>query len=218
MSAPRAMPADRRSRLPKPWCVRIKSNGQNGWQKVRREKAIEPDTPPSEKFPRTADALVAALYEELRTIARREHYRAGGPQTLQTTALINEAYVKLRRADGWESQSHFLACAATAMRHILIDAARARLASKRGAGDFSFTQSLDSLAAAVPEDEQVLRLGDALEGLKRLDANLAQVVDCRFFAGMDERETADVLGVTDRTVRRWWVQARAWIHQEMAAA
>lgn len=136
---------------------------------------------------------------------------------MQTTALINEAYVKLRRADGWESQSHFLACAATAMRHILIDAARSRLASKRDAPTYSFTQSLDSLAAAVPDDEQVLKLGDALEGLKRLDANLAQVVDCRFFAGMDERETADVLGVTDRTVRRWWVQARAWIHQEMAA-
>lgn len=205
--------------MPKPWPALIKSGDQSGWQKVRREKSIEPDTPPQEKFPGGADALVAALYDELRTIARREHYRAGGPQTLQTTALINEAYVKLRRADGWESQSHFLACAATAMRHILIDAARARLASKRGgAGDYSFTQSLDSLAAAVPEDEQVLKLGDALEGLKRLDANLAQVVDCRFFAGMDERETADVLGVTDRTVRRWWVQARAWIHQEMAAA
>lgn len=138
------------------------------------------------------------------------------PQTLQATALINEAYVKLRNAEGWETRSHFLACAATAMRHILIDAARSRLASKRNAPTYSFTQSLDSPAAAVPEDEQVIRLGDALEGLKRQDPNLAQVVDCRFFAGMDERETADVLGVTDRTVRRWWVQARAWIHHEMA--
>jgi RNA polymerase sigma factor (TIGR02999 family) len=204
--------------LPKCWPARIKSGGRTCWQKVRREKSIEADTPPQEKFPGHADALVAALYEELRTIARREHYRAGGPQTLQTTALINEAYVKLRKADGWESHSHFLACAATAMRHILIDAARARLASKRNAVTYSFTQSLDSLAAAVPEDEQVLKLGDALEALKRQDANLAQVVDCRFFAGMDEQETADILGVTDRTVRRWWVQARAWIHQEMAAA
>jgi RNA polymerase sigma factor (TIGR02999 family) len=154
----------------------------------------------------------------LRAIARREHYRAGQPQTLQTTALINEAYVKLRKADGWDSRSHFLACAATAMRHILIDAARARLASKRNAPTYSFTQSLDSLAAAVPEDEQVVQLGEALEELKRLDANLAQVVDCRFFAGMDEKETALVLGVSDRTIRRWWVQARAWIHHEMAAA
>ena len=152
----------------------------------------------------------------MHAIARREHRRAGEPQTLQTTALINEAYVKLRKADGWESRSHFLASAATAMRHILIDAARARLASKRNAPTFSFTQSLDSLAAAIPEDDQVVRLGEALETLKTFDNNLAQVVDCRFFAGMDERETAEILGVTDRTVRRWWVQARAWIHQEMA--
>ncbi len=154
----------------------------------------------------------------MRAIARREHYRAGSPQTLQTTALINEAYMKLRKRDTWESQSHFLGCAATAIRHILIDAARARLASKRDAPTYSYTQSLDSLAAAVPEDEQVVRLGDALGNLSKLDPNLAKVVDCRFFAGMDERETADILGVTDRTVRRWWVQARAWIHNEMEAA
>jgi len=198
--------------------VRIKSDAHADWHEVRRGKSIEPDTRSEKDLPGPIDALVAALYAELRIIARREHYRAGGPQTLQTTALINEAYVKLRKADGWESRSHFLACAATAMRHILIDAARARLASKRGGATYSFTQSLDSLAAAVPEDEQVLKLGDALVELKRLDANLAQVVDCRFFAGMDERETAEVLGVTDRTVRRWWVQARAWIHQEMATA
>lgn len=126
--------------------------------------------------------------------------------------------MKLRRRDGWESQTHFLGCAATAIRHILIDAARARLASKRDAPTYSFTQSLDSLAAAVPEDAQVVRLGDALKALSQLDPNLAQVVDCRFFAGMDEAETAGVLGVSDRTVRRWWVQARAWIHHEMAAA
>jgi DNA-directed RNA polymerase specialized sigma24 family protein len=92
------------------------------------------------------------------------------------------------------------------------------LASKRDAPTYSYTQSLDSLAAAVPEDEQVVRLGDALGNLSKLAPNLAKVVDCRFFAGMDERETADILGVTDRTVRRWWVQARAWIHNEMEAA
>ncbi len=92
------------------------------------------------------------------------------------------------------------------------------MASKRDAPTYSYTQSLDSLAASVPEDAQVVRLGDALGTLSKLDPNLAKVVDCRFFAGMDERETADVLGVTDRTVRRWWVQARAWIHAEMDEA
>lgn len=137
---------------------------------------------------------------------------------MQTTALINEAYMKLRKREGWESRSHFLGCAATAIRHILVDAARARMASKRDAPTYSYTQSLDPLAAAVPEDAQVLLLGEALTALSQLDPQLAKVVDCRFFAGMDERETAEVLGVTDRTVRRWWVQARAWIHKEMETA
>jgi RNA polymerase sigma factor (TIGR02999 family) len=187
-------------------------------QRVRRRNAIEPDTPPETKYSGPTDALIENLYGELRAIARREHYRAGSPQTLQTTALINEAYMKLRKREAWESQSHFLGCAATAIRHILIDAARARMASKRDAPTYSYTQSLDSLAAAVPEDAQVVRLGDALGTLSQIDPNLAKVVDCRFFAGMDERETADVLGVTDRTVRRWWVQARAWIHNEMEEA
>lgn len=162
------------------------------------------------------DALIESLYDELRQIARREHYRAGSPQTLQPTALINEAYVKLKRRTAWDSQSHFLGCAATAIRHILIDAARARMASKRDAPTYSYTQSLDSMAI-VPEDAQIVRLGEALAALTKIDPQLAKVVDCRFFAGMDEKETADVLGVTDRTVRRWWVQARAWIHHEMGA-
>jgi RNA polymerase sigma factor (TIGR02999 family) len=188
------------------------------WRVERRGKAIEADTPPEKNSVGTADALVASLYDELRAIARREHYRAGAPQTLQTTALINEAYMKLRKRDGWESQSHFLGCAATAIRHILIDAARARLASKRDAPTYSFTQSLDSLAAAIPEDAEVVKLGDALKALSVVDPELAQVVDCRFFAGLDEKETADVLGVSDRTVRRWWIRARAWIHREMLSA
>lgn len=187
------------------------------WRVARRGKAIEADTPPEKNFAGPADALVASLYAELRTIARREHWRAGAPQTLQTTALINEAYMKLRKRDGWESQSHFLGCAATAIRHILIDAARTRMASKRDAPTYSFTQSLDSLAAAVPEDAEVVKLGDALKALSEVEPELAQVVDCRFFAGLDEKETAEVLGVSDRTVRRWWIRARAWIHREMAA-
>ena len=103
------------------------------------------------------------------------------------------------------------------MRHILIDAARARLSGKRNAEVESYTRSLD-VAAAMPEDGEILRLGDALKALAEMDPKLAQVVDCRFFAGLDEVETAEVLGVSDRTVRRWWTQARAWIHLEMAAA
>jgi RNA polymerase sigma factor (TIGR02999 family) len=178
---------------------------------------INPDTTPKTISSQRSDALVATLYDELHVIARREHYRAGSPQTLQATALIGEAYLKLQKREGWESKSHFLGCAATAMRHILIDAARARLTGKRNAEVESYTRSLD-VAAAVPEDGEIVRLGDALKALSEMDAKLAQVIDCRFFAGLDEAETAEVLGVSDRTVRRWWTQARAWIYREMAVA
>ena len=173
--------------------------------------------PPEDNFAGGADALVQLLYEELRVIARREYSRAGSPQTLQATALIGEAYIKLQRREGWQSKSHFLGCAATAMRHILIDAARARLTGKRFAETESYTRSLD-VAAAAPEDGEIVRLGDAVKALAQLDGKLAQVIDCRFFAGLDEAETAEVMGVSDRTVRRWWTQGRAWIYREMTAA
>lgn len=162
-----------------------------------------------------SDVLIATLYDELKVIARREHFRAGGGQTLQATALVSEAYLKLSKRKDWESERHFLGCAATAIRHILIDAARARMAAKRGVPEYAFTQSLD-LLAATPEDEDVVRLGEALKSLAALDPKLAQLIDCRFFAGMTEEETANVMGVSDRTVRRWWLQARAWVHNEMA--
>jgi RNA polymerase sigma factor (TIGR02999 family) len=163
------------------------------------------------------DALIASLYEELRTIARREHFNAGGPQTLPATALINEAYIKLQKSNDWESKAHFLGCAATAMRHVLIDAARARMAGKRGGPHVDYTRSIETLANEETDD-QVVRLGEALVLLAKIDQKLAQVVDCRFFAGMDEAETARVMGVTDRTIRRWWTQARALIHSELQAA
>lgn len=164
-----------------------------------------------------SEGLVRGLYDELRRIAAREHYRAGSPMTLQPTALVGEAYLRLHRHAEWESRSHFLGCAATAMRHVLIDAARARLTAKRDAPRASLTIALETLAAEPVDDGEMVRLGDALAALARHDPQLAKLVDCRFFAGLDERETAAVLGVTDRTVRRWWIRARAWIHSELAA-
>jgi RNA polymerase sigma factor (TIGR02999 family) len=161
------------------------------------------------------DELVRTLYSELRVIARREYRRAGAPQTLQATALISEAYIKLQKHAAWETKSHFLASAATAIRHILIDAARARPAGKRHAKMESYTRCLD-VAAAAPEDGDIVQLGDALKILADIDPRLAQVIECRFFAGYSEVETADILGVTDRTVRRWWTQGRAWLYREMA--
>ncbi len=163
------------------------------------------------------DGLVRTLYDELRIIAGREHYRAGSPETWQATALIGETYAKLQKRTDWQSERHFLGCAATAMRHILIDAARARLAGKRDAELENFTRSLD-VAAAMPADVEIVRLAEALKELTQVDARLAQLVDCRFFAGLSDVQTAGVLGVSERTVQRWWTQARAWLYREMAEA
>lgn len=164
----------------------------------------------------SSDELVRTLYDELRQIARREHRRAGAPLTLQTTALISEAYLKLKKKREWESERHFLGCAATAMRHILIDAARARLTDKRHAEMADFEFALDSVAAEQ-DDEELVALGAALAKLAEVDPRLAKVVDCRFFAGLDEARTGEVIGgVTDRTVRRLWVQARAFLYAAMA--
>lgn len=169
------------------------------------------------RFDHGTDTLVIQLHSELRSIARREYFRAGAGQTLQATALISEAYLKLRKRTDWQSEGHFLGCAATAIRHILIDAARARLAAKRRPADASADDMLELIAAPGADDDEIVRLGDAVRQLHAIDPNLAKLVDCRFFAGLSEQETAKVLGVTDRTVRRWWTQARALIHREMAA-
>jgi RNA polymerase sigma factor (TIGR02999 family) len=164
----------------------------------------------------SSEALIGLLYDELHEIARREHRWAGSPGTLQPTALIGEAYLKIRNRGDWQSKAHFLGCAATAMRHVLVDAARARLAGKRHGERASLTGALEQLALDSHDDEQLVALGDALADLAKHDPDLARLVDCRFFVGLSEAETAEVLGITDRTVRRWWVRARAWIHAQMA--
>ncbi|MET0245307.1 MAG: ECF-type sigma factor [Sphingomonas sp.] len=161
------------------------------------------------------DDLTRLLYDELHQIAEREYRRAGSPGTLQPTALVSEAYIKLQRHSGWQDHNHFLASAVTAMRHILIDAARARMSAKRKAERESFTHALNVIAHDS-DDAELVRLNDALVALADVDPRLAKVVECRFFAGLSERETADILGVSERTAFRWWQQARAWIHAELA--
>ncbi|KQT30990.1 hypothetical protein ASG29_15905 [Sphingomonas sp. Leaf412] len=154
--------------------------------------------------------LVELLYAELRVAARRARFRGGRPATLQTTAVIHEAYLKIAGRDGWQDRNHFLAVAATAMRHVLIDAARARLAGKRD------PDGLDALPPAPQgNDPELDRLGHALDELARFDADLARLVDCRFFGGLTEPETAAAMGISERTVRRHWLRARAWIHRAM---
>jgi RNA polymerase sigma factor (TIGR02999 family) len=156
------------------------------------------------------DRLVPMVYEDLRRIARRQLRRGQPGQTLNTTGLVHEAYLKLvdpAKVD-WQGRGHFLAVSARAMRQVIIGYARKRSAGKRGGGERPVT--LDEAQIAV--DEQADR---ALERLGGKDPRLARVVECRFFAGLSEEETAQALGVSLRTAQRDWMRARAWLKEEL---
>ena len=156
------------------------------------------------------DAVVARAYQELRGIAhRRLLARRGG--TLSTTGLVHEAYLKLvdQSRAGFRDHTHFLALASLAMRHVLVDRAREHLTIKRGGGTSVRHVTLDDqVIGAYDQAETVLQLNEALDRLAAWDARLARVVECRFFGGLTEKETADALGLTVRTVQRDWVKAR----------
>lgn len=159
--------------------------------------------------------LVESLYPELRRIARARLRQLRPGRTLDTTGLVHEAYLKLVRSGEFADRAHFLAASARAMRHILVNAARRKLAQKHGGG-----REPDSLADREPVDEsaqfvEILEVGEALERLRRIDERLCRLVECRFYAGMTEEETAAALEVSDRTVRRDWLRARVWLKQEL---
>jgi RNA polymerase sigma factor (TIGR02999 family) len=160
------------------------------------------------------DRVVPLVYDDLRRIARRQLGRGFGPQSVRPTELVHEAYVKLSvgGAEAAVDRSHFLAIAARAMRQVLIDEARQRQAAKRGGGWKRATLSGRHWVADFDVDE-LLTLNDALD---ELDPRQRQVVECRFFGGMEESEIAEALGVTERTIRRDWVKARAWLYRALA--
>jgi RNA polymerase sigma factor (TIGR02999 family) len=162
---------------------------------------------------RTAlDALLPRVYDELRAVARGQLRRHGGRDggTLQATAVVHEAYLKLSRAGIIEAQSraHFMAIAATAMRQVVVDHARAMLSQKRGGGWKQTTLTTGSASYEL-RPEEMIALDQALQ---TLDERQRRIVECRYFAGMEEAEVAEALGVSDRTVRREWVKARAWLY------
>lgn len=181
--------------------------------------ALAPITPLDTELPAAisvlADQLLPLFYDDLKRMAHRERSRVGAGATLQTTALVNEAYLKLRGTQGWNTDAHFLRAAALAMRHALVNHALARLAGKRGAGVIPLPLS-EALEVAVEDDATMLALNDALALLARTSLRLAQVVECRYFAGYDDAETALALEISERTVRRDWALARAWLHRELA--
>jgi RNA polymerase sigma factor (TIGR02999 family) len=167
------------------------------------------------------DRLFPLVYEELRQIAHRRLGREREGHTLGTTALVNEAYLKLvdqTRAQ-WADRAQFFAVAARAMRRILVDYARRHHALKRGGAPVQVNLDDEALGdAALVADQRadtLLALDDALTRLAELDERLARVVECRFFGGFTEEETAEVLGVTPRTVRRDWVKAKGWLYQTL---
>lgn len=164
---------------------------------------------------RTADAFLPLIYDEVRRAARRERRKTRAGDTMQTTALVHEAYLRLQPNASFVDEGHFLRAAALAMRHALINYARDRVAAKRGGG--ATVVPIDDVdVAAATTDEGLLDVNDALGRLARLSPRLAQVVECRFFAGFGEEQTARALGLSDRSVRRDWIKARAWLRNELA--
>jgi RNA polymerase sigma factor (TIGR02999 family) len=163
------------------------------------------------------DRLVPLIYDDLRRLARRQLAGRGPRRTLDTTGLVHEAYLKFAGLRGaqWRDRGHFFAVAARAMRHVLIDYARGRRRHKRGGGQPHVT--LDETRIAVEEEaEHILALDEALTRLAGQEERLARVVECRFFAGLSEAETASALDVSERTVQRDWERARAWLKRELA--
>jgi RNA polymerase sigma factor (TIGR02999 family) len=158
------------------------------------------------------EQLFAAIYDELRILARRQVARLSPGQTLSPTALVHEAYVKLADASGGSlrDEQHFRALAARAMRQVIIDYLRRRHANKRDPGLPATTLS-DVAIAGEPSEEDLLALDEALKQLEALDERQARIVEMRFFAGLDVEEIAATLGISDRTVKREWQKARAFL-------
>lgn len=166
----------------------------------------------------TAAQWLPIVYQELRRLAAAKLARENHPGTLQPTALVHEAWLKLGGSDHatWKDRRHYLGAAGEAMRHILIDRARSRQAVRHGGG----LQRLEldpALAAAADTDERLIALHEALARYAQLSAEKAELVQLRYFVGLTLEEAADTLGVSVPTAKRWWQHARAWLHREISS-
>lgn len=166
--------------------------------------------------PSALDQLYEVVYEELHKLAHRYMRRENAGHTLQTTALVNEAYLKLADASDlqWQDRAHFFAVSANVMRRILIDEARARRAVRRGGGDIKLALD-EALDSEKTEDLDLLALDLALQGLAKVNERQSRVVELRYFGGLSVDETATVLKVSGDTVMRDWRFAKAWLKREM---
>lgn len=164
-----------------------------------------------------AERLFPLIYDELKKRAQSYLSRERGDHTLQPTALVHEAFLKLidQNRINWQNRAHFFGVSATIMRRILVDHARAHAAGKRGDG--AVRLSLDDVRVSIEERAaDLVALDDALETLAEFDERKAKIVEMRFFAGLDETEIAENLGVSERTVQRDWKTARLWLYRELS--
>jgi len=183
---------------------------------VNDVKQVSNAAGPSDALP--ANELLLLVYEELRRLAWAKMASEAPGQTLQATALVHEAWLRLTgdKRRHWKDRTHFFAAAAEAMRRILVDNARRKRAARHGGGQQRV--ALPEVAAAVVEnDDKVLVVNEALEKFAALDPQKAELVKLRYFVGMTVEEAAEVLGISERTAKRYWAFARAWLHEEIKA-
>lgn len=162
------------------------------------------------------DALMPVVYSELHRLARSYLQRERPDHTLQSTALVNEAYVRLigQNLPQWQNRAHFFGVAAQLMRQILVDYARSHRADKRGGGAFKLTLG-DAVEQAQPIDIDLVALDDALKTLADIDPQQSRIVELKFFAGLTNEDASEILGISTSTVKRDWVTARAWLFREL---
>ncbi|MGO8837044.1 MAG: sigma-70 family RNA polymerase sigma factor [Limisphaerales bacterium] len=167
--------------------------------------------------PKAAGELLPLVYSELRHLAAQKMAGEASGQTLQPTALVHEAWLRLGgdAQPGWQNRAHFFAAAAEAMRRILIDRARRRLATKRGSGAQLLDVDEIDIPSPVSDDDTLLRVNEALEKFTAIDPCKAELVKLRYFVGMDFEETSAALGIAVPTAKQWWAYARAWLTVEM---
>lgn len=167
--------------------------------------------------PKAAEELLPLVYAELRQLAAAKMAREQPGHTLQPTALVHEAWLRLGgdTQPRWENRAHFFAVAGEAMRRILVERARRRLAAKRGGGVEPLDLDALELSAPVADDDGLLRVNDALEKLATLDPRKAELVKLRYFVGLNFEDTAAALGIAVPTAKQWWAYARAWLTVEL---
>ena len=165
--------------------------------------------------PNALEALVAAVYPELKRMAHLQLVRERAGHTLNTTAIVHEAFLRLAGSNKrWTDRGHFLRAASTVMRHLLVDYARKRSAGKRGAGRSPLTLE-DDRCASDDDSLAVLALDDAIKDIAKIDPRLEQIIECRYFAGLSVAETAEALGMAVRTVERDWQRAKGYLLDAM---